>query len=205
MPNSKTINNVTKLEKEINKIIKEEDKKYLEEYFKTRFIRVEDKKITYPEKKEVLIKNKEHNNKLNNYKKEIKFWEKEKKDADNYYKIASLKKHFKKTYWAHKIKMMSDPEYKEDIEKSRLTEETLMDPKYEHLLQTFLTDSDYRKKLGDTVNNSIVYKNLNVGDANKKKINFKIETAIKKIEQLKKNIEDVKKKKKINNILLKYK
>lgn len=205
MLKSKTINEISKLKEEINKSITEEDQKYFEEFFKTRFVRVENKKIIYPEKKDISNKNKELYKRLLEYKKEIKFWFKEKKDADNYYKMVSLKKHFKKIYWVHKIKIMTDPEYKEDVEKARLSEETLMDPKYEQLLETFLIDSDYRKKLGDTVNTSVVYKNLNVGDANKKKINFKKETAIKKIELINKNIEDVKRKIKINNVILKYK
>ncbi len=205
MTTSKTINNVTKLQEALKINIREEDKKYFEDFFKNRFVRVDNKKITYPEKKDLLNKNKELYKRLTDERKTLGFWIKEKREADNYYKINSLKKHFKKIYWAHKIKMMTDPEYKEDVAQTRLSEATLTDPNYEQLLETFLTDSDYRKKLKDTVNTSVVYKNFNVGDANKKKIDFKKDTAVKKIAVVNNNIKEIKHKIKINNTIIKYK
>ena len=101
--------------------------------------------------------------------------------------------------------MATDPEYKKDVENARLTDETLMDPNYSQLIETFLVDSDYRKKLGDTVNSSLIYQKLNVGDATKKKMIFKKETALKKIEAINKNILNLEFQIKINKTMLKYK
>ncbi len=205
MSKSKTINNIKDLEKEINIKVKDGDKKYLIEFFKIRFLRTDKGKIVYPEKKDLVNKNKELYSKLSNIKKELRFWLKEKTDAENYYKVAALKKYFRKIYWAHKVKLATDAEYKKDVENARLTEETITDPKYEHLLETFLQDSDYRKKLGDTVNSSLIYKNLNVGDSNKKKQIFKKETAEKKILHLRKSIRHIRHMIEINKTVLKYK
>jgi len=205
MSSSKTINCVEKLQEILNNKIAEEDKKYLEEYFRTRFVRVDGGKIIYPERKDISNKNKEINNKISEYKKDLRFWNKEKNDAENYYKGVAFKKHFKKIYWKHKIKMATDPEYKKDVENARLTEDTLMDPNYSQLVETFLVDSDYRKKLGDTVNSSLIYQKLNVGDATKKKMIFKKETALKKIESISKNILNLEYQIKVNKTMLKYK
>ncbi len=204
MSTSSTINDISKLEEKINKKIPKEEKKYWETFFRTKFVRIENRKITYPKKKDINEIIKETQKMIDDKKKEHKFWEKEKTSAENYYKINSFKKNFKKIYWKHKLRMATDAEYKKDVEKARLSEETLTDPKYEALLDTFLIDSEYRKKLGETVSTSVVYKNFNVGDANKKKQDFKKETAIKKIEQLNKIIINLKHKINTNKTILKY-
>jgi hypothetical protein len=205
MNTSKTITDVKKLEESLNKKIKPEDVKYVEAFFKTRFVRISNKKIVYPTKKDIAEKNKELYNLLNEHKKQLRFWVKEKHNADNYYKTVSFKKHFRKIYWLHKIKMLTDAEYKADVEKARLSEDTLMDVENNHVLDTFLVDSDYRKKLGETVTNSVVYRNHNVGDSDRKKQVFKKELALKKIESITKKIESVRNNIKVNNIILKYK
>jgi hypothetical protein len=46
---------------------------------------------------------------------------------------------------ATQIKTNKNKEYSDDVKNARLTDNTLLDPRYERLFDTFLTDYDYRK------------------------------------------------------------
>jgi hypothetical protein len=201
---TKTINNLEKLEKTLNINVNKDNKKYFEDFFKNRFLNIsEDNKIMYPNKIYFKNKNKELKKKLDELNKFKKFWLKKNKDAKNYYRNIENTKYFKKNYWKHKIKKLTNENYAQDIKNTKLTEKTLMDPEYKNLLNTFLLDPDYRKKLTDTVNNSIIYKKQKIGDISKKKQEFKIELSNNNIKKLNKEIEDIKFKIKTNKIILK--
>lgn len=183
MPLPKTINNYEGFLKEFG-LEKNGDKSYLELFFKKKFIVTENKKIIYPKVYDIEEKIKLLEKQIANLKEQIRFWEKEKTTAEKYYKNVNATKYFKKKFWKHKLKQIVNPEYKEDVLNAKLTDEVLMDPAYETLLDTFLVDYDYRKKLSDTVNKSIIYKENRIGDYNKKRQILKTENAKKKIEQL---------------------
>jgi hypothetical protein len=114
----------------------------------------------------------------------------------------------KKNYWRHKIKEITNKEYKQDVLDSRLTDKVLLDPEYSNLFETFLVNPDYRKKLKETINTSIVYKNNSIGGYSEKKKEFKIKTSEMKIDQLRKQLKESQFKKemydKIIEILKKY-
>lgn len=182
MPLTKTINNYDAFIKEL-KLEKTDDKAYLDVYFKKKFIIFENNKIIHPNVRDLehkiteLLEAKEKQKGLK------KYWQKEKDKAQNYYRDIKLKKFFKGKYWKHKLKQAVNPEYREDVVNCKLTDEVLMDPEYESLADTFLVDYDYRKKLADTVNKSLIYKDAVIGDHNKKRQQFKKENANIKIDQ----------------------
>jgi len=203
-----TINKIEHLEKYYSITFNEDDKKYLTYYFKTKVLQVENKKIVYPKLTEIKKKQNELNDNLSELKKEELYWKKTKNNAENYYKNIAVNMVFKKKYWQHKIKKLIDKDYKKDVIDSKLTDQILMDPEYQHLFNTFLIDPDYRHKLKETVNNSIVYKDTNIGEYSKKKQDFKKDTAKSKIEQIAKKVKEIefniKVYNKISEIIKKY-
>lgn len=203
MPLSKTINNYEAFLLEF-RLEKTNDKPYLDLFFKKKFIIIENKKIIHPKITDLQLKVEDleaTNSKLRKLK---SFWEKEKSQAENYYKKVKATMYFKKKFWQHKIKQMINPEYKEDVINTKLTDEVLMDPAYETLLDTFLVDYDYRKKLSDTVNKSIIYKDNNIGDHNKKKQIFKSENAQAKVDKIIEQINAHDNEIKANKLIIKY-
>jgi len=183
MPLTKTINNYETFIQEL-KLEKKDDKAYMDAFFKRKFIILEDKRIIHPKIRDLEEKIKELTIAKDKLKGLKKYWEKEKDKAQNYYRDIKFRKYLKGRFWKHKIKQATNPEYREDIKNCKLTDEVLMDPEYGTLADTFLVDYDYRKKLADTVNRSIIYKDNIIGDHNKKRQQFKKENAQKKIEQI---------------------
>ena len=203
MPLSKTINNYDAFLLEL-RLEKTEEKPYLDLFFKRKFIILENKKIIHPKISDLQKKIEELEDHLSKLKKVKKFWEREKNSAENYYKNIKTSMYFKKKFWQHKIKQLVNPEYKEDVINTKLTDEVLMDPAYQNLLDTFLVDYDYRKKLSDTVNKSIIYKNNVIGDHNKRKQVFKTENAQNKVEKIAEQINQCNQEITANKIVIKY-
>lgn len=183
MPLTKTINNYDAFVQEL-KLEKTNDKAYMDAFFKRKFIILEDKKIIHPKIRDLEEKIKELEIAKDKLKGLKKYWEKEKDKAQNYYRDIKFKKYLKGKFWKHKIKQATNPEYREDVINCKLTDEVLMDPEYGTLADTFLVDYDYRKKLAETVNRSIIYKDNVIGDHNKKRQQFKKENAQIKVDQV---------------------
>jgi len=203
MPLSKTINNYETFLQEL-KLEKKDDKAYMDIFFKRKFIILENKHIIHPRIGDLTTKIEELRDKITKLKKLKKFWESQRNNAKNYYAKIKLTKYFKTKYWQHKLKQAINPEYKEDVISTKLTDEVLMDPEYKTLFETFLVDYDYRKKLSDTVNKSIIYRDNNIGDHNKKKQIFKTENAQNKIEKIIEQINQYNTEIIANKIVIKY-
>jgi hypothetical protein len=203
MPLSKTINNYETFLQEL-KLEKKDDKAYMDIFFKRKFIILENKHIIHPRIGDLTTKIEELRDKITKLKKLKKFWESQRDNAKNYYAKIKLTKYFKTKYWQHKLKQAINPEYKEDVISTKLTDEVLMDPEYKTLFETFLVDYDYRKKLSDTVNKSIIYRDNNIGDHNKKKQIFKTENAQNKIEKITEQINQYNTEIIANKIVIKY-
>lgn len=203
MPLSKTINNYETFLQEL-KLEKKDDKAYMDIFFKRKFIILENKHIIHPRIGDLTTKIEELRNKITKLKKLKKFWESQRDNAKNYYAKIKLTKYFKTKYWQHKLKQAINPEYKEDVISTKLTDDVLMDPEYKTLFETFLVDYDYRKKLSDTVNKSIIYRDNNIGDHNKKKQIFKTENAQNKIEKITEQINQYNTEIIANKIVIKY-
>jgi len=203
MPLSKTINNYETFLQEL-KLEKKDDKAYMDIFFKRKFIILENKHIIHPRIGDLTTKIEELRHKITKLKKLKKFWESQRDNAKNYYAKIKLTKYFKTKYWQHKLKQAINPEYKEDVISTKLTDEVLMDPEYKTLFETFLVDYDYRKKLSDTVNKSIIYRDNNIGDHNKKKQIFKTENAQNKIDKIAEQINQYNTEIIANKIVIKY-
>lgn len=177
MKNTKTINNYEDFTKEFNIVKNTENKKYLDLFFKKRFLVIEDNKIRYPTTKDLTEKIRELEENKEKIKKLKNFWKKELFIAKTYDQKIKYTKFVKKKFWKHKLKQITNKDYNQDVQNARLTDNTLLDPRYERLFDTFLTDYDYRKKLVDTVNKSLIYKDSDIGEHSKKKQKLKTDNA----------------------------
>lgn len=198
-----TINTTEELKNKFNLEINKNEQKYLDYFFSKKSIQFKNNKIIYPKLENINQEINELTEKISKLKENEKYWNKKKKDSENYLSKIHLKMIFNKNYWKHKIKIITNPEYKQDVIDTNLKDDVLMDPEYKHMFNSFLVDPDYRKKLKETINNSIIYKNTKIGDYSAKKQKFKQEAAKKRIEQHRAQINKLEFKLKTNKQILK--
>jgi hypothetical protein len=207
-PNTKRITTIEELSETLDLNLTEKEIKLLRYFLKKKIIHIANKKIIYPGVSETRKKQIEIEKNLSKLEKELNYWKNNKNKVERNKKLAPITMFLKKNYWRHKIKEITNKEYKQDVLDSRLTDKVLLDPEYSNLFETFLVNPDYRKKLKETINTSIVYKNNSIGGYSEKKKEFKIKTSEMKIDQLRKQLKESQFKKemydKIIEILKKY-
>jgi len=168
--------------------ISDKEEEQINTFLKNKVMHVIDKKITYPKYEDVKKKETELAKQIDHIEKELNYWKNSKSKVQRNQRMMPINMYFKKNFWRHKIKELTNKEYKQDVIDSKLTDKVLLDPEYKTLFETFLVNPDYREKLKETINNSIVYKHSQIGEYSERKKVFKIKTADLKIEQLKKNL-----------------
>ena len=194
------IDNIKKIKKYIN--ITQKEQEILKIYFIKKSIQLKDKIVIHPKIENLKTKALELEKEINELKESLLFWQKKEHQAKKYHQNISFKMYATKKFWKHKIKKIINKEYKKDIKETNIPEKVFMDPEYNQLFETFLVDPDYRKKLKETLQNSIVYKNTKIGDYSKKKQEFKKESAQNKIKNIKKKIKELEKLKKQNHTII---
>jgi len=182
--------NYESIEKQLNIKIPDNDKEYLNAFLKKKSIHIVDKKIIYPKIDDVKYIIEKLSAELKELKSNNDFWKKEKNTAERYHKLLPINMVFKRNYWRHNVKKLINKKYKQDIVDAKLNDKILLDPEYKNLFETFLVDPDYRRKLKDTINNSIIYKNNNIGNYSIRKQEFKKTSAELKIKQVEEQIKD---------------
>ncbi len=183
-------NNLEVIEKQLNIKIPETDREYLTYFLKKKAIHIVDKKIVYPKINDIKYSILKLETLIKELKGTIDFWKKERNMAEKYHKLLPINMVFKKNYWRHTTKKLLDKKYKQDMIDAKLNDRVLLDPEYKNLFETFLVDPDYRKKLKETVNTSIIYKNNKIGDYSIRKQEFKKSSAEIKIKQIEDQIKD---------------
>jgi len=183
-------NSVDAIEKQLNIKIPEQDKEYIAYFIKKKAIHVVDRKIVYPKIEDIKYGIEKIEAAIKELKSTSDFWKKERNVAEKYHKVLPINMVFKKNYWRHTTKKLLDKSYKQDMIDAKLNDKVLLDPEYRNLFETFLVDPDYRKKLKETVNTSIIYRNNKIGDYSIRKQEFKKSSAEIKIKQMDDQIKD---------------
>ena len=83
-------------------------------------------------------------------------------------------KYVDKTYWKHFAKILSDKDYKQDSESVKLPVNLIGNPKVKPMIEKFVNDAQYRRQLTETVSNSIVYKDKQIGSHHAKTKDFRL-------------------------------
>ena len=117
-------------------------------------------------------------------------WKQKLREASIYHFTNNVKKFKEKAYWQHLAKYASDAEYRADADSIKLPVHLLADKRWKPMIEMFVQDYDYRKKLAETVARSIVYKNdkrvARFADVIQ---SFRVSESSKKIEELQKKID----------------
>jgi hypothetical protein len=196
--------NFESIEKQLNIKIPDTDKEYLNTFLKKKSFHIVNKKITYPKIEDIKYIIQKLEAEIKELKSTSDFWKKEKNTAEKYHKLLPINMVFNKNYWRHNVKKLINKKYKQDIIDAKLSDRILLDPEYKNLFETFLVDPDYRRKLRDTVNNSIIYKNNKIGDYSIRKQEFKKTSAEFKVKQVEDQIKDVEHKLKVYEKVYEY-
>lgn len=201
MESIKTITNFSEL-KEFLKDEKnlEKDKVYFDFFLKNKTFKFEGQKIIYPELSDLKKQISDDQNTYNSLKENIAYWKKEKEKLT----ATKLSKYINKKYWKHQIKKLTDKQYKQDLLDTKLTDDVILDPEYDKLFQTFYSNPDYRKKLKETVNTSIVYRNTQIGKYSQNKRDLKKNIAEQRILQLQNELKDLEFRMNVNNKIMKF-
>jgi hypothetical protein len=195
--NKKTITNTKELIEALNINLSENEILQTDNFFKKKVMHFSENKIVYPKIEEIKRKIKEINLEIEKVLLKYNYWNKNKNKLVRNKTLSPFTIYFKKNFWRHKLKEITNKEYKQDVKDTKLNDQILLDPEYHNLFETFLVNPDYRKKLKETINTSIVYRYNQIGDYSKKKKEFKIKTSNMKIDQIKQNLDQLKKKKEI--------
>ncbi len=146
-------------------------------------------KLIYPKEDKLETSAKELRSLLNNLRSKKRTWEKKFFSAKIYNVKNSAMKFTDPLYWKHMRKLMTDQDYKADVETVKLPVDMIAEPKYRPMINMFVNDIEYRKQLTETVATSIVYKkDKRVAKYASELRSFRMETSNKNIEVLKKKI-----------------
>ena len=183
-------NNIRDLEnkyEEIKKLSEEEKleiSNYLQEGGILKTTGKEKLELVYPSKE---IIQKELNELLPERSKiieKIELWNKIKKESEDFVKNNKIRKYLDKIFWKHKFKEIFDKEYKEDFKKIKIPIEYIGDKNMKKLIETFIENEEYRAKLIETIESSVVYRNRGIGEKVVKKLSIQKEISKNKLEVL---------------------
>ena len=196
----KIISNINDLKKQID--INKESIIYYKTYFENggliKVINIKPFKIIYPNSQKINDEIKKIKTSLKTINNSLKIWNKTKINADVYFKKMKLIKFIKPLYWKHLLKTINDKKYKKDFEKSKISIDLIGNKKIEKIIKEFIDNPEYHENLLKTIDESIIYKNRDIGDNIVDSIKIKKSIAENKIELLEKN------KEKLNNLLKAY-
>jgi len=134
----------------------------------------------------------------------IEQWHKIKKDSEEFIKNNKISKYAKGTFWKHKIKETFDKDYKEDFKKIKIPIEYIGEESMKKLMDEFINNRDYRQKLIETIESSIVYRNKGIGEKVGKKLELQREISKNKLDILHTRKNKLDDRIKMYKLLLKY-
>jgi len=111
-------------------------------------------------------------------------WNKVKKESEEFIKKNKKTKYLKTTFWKHKLKETFDKDYKDDFKKIKIPIEYIGEESMKKLIDEFIDNKDYRQKLIETIESSIVYKDKGIGEKVIKKLALQKEISRNKLDVL---------------------
>lgn len=114
----------------------------------------------------------------------IEQWNKVKKDSEEFIQNNKKRKYFNKLFWKHKLKETFDKDYKTDFKKIKIPIEYIGEESMNKVINAFVNDKEYRQKLIETIESSIVYQNKGIGERVGKKLSLQKEISKNKLDVL---------------------
>lgn len=134
-----------------------------------------------------------------------KTWKDTNTKAKQYDMMNDIKKFGSKLFWEHNLKKLRDPDYRKDADKVKLPVKLVSDPKWTPMIRMFVTDTEYRKNLTETFENSIVYgENKELGKYAYQLRDFRKSTSEKEMQGLGKKLELIENQIKVLQVMQKW-
>ncbi len=132
-------------------------------------------------------------------------WKGKNFEARVYHIANNMKKLKEPLYWQHLVKYTTDADYRTDSEKVKLPVHLVSDPKWRPMVKMFVSDTEYRKQLAETVETSIVYeKDRRVAKHASVLQEFRMQESERKVKELQKKLAEINSDIKALNVLLKW-
>ena len=149
-------------------------------------------KLIYPSPLKIQEELKELEKQKHFFLEKHKGWKNTYNEAKRYDLMNEVKKFSNPLFWNNTIRKLRDQDYRIDAEKVNLPIKLVSDPKYEPMIKMFLTDTEYRKNLTETVENSIVYeKDKKLGRYAYELREFRMDTSEKEMQGLEKKLQTI--------------
>ena len=146
-------------------------------------------KLLYPSSRRIEQQLKEVQGLKAIFSKKHRDWKTNEASAKMYFLKHEVLKLSEPIYWKHLGKILFDRDYKEDAKAVKLPANLVSDKRWKPMIKTFVNDTEYRKKLVETVQHSMVYeKNKEVAAYAKELQEFRHGISTKKIDQIQEKI-----------------
>ncbi|MCD6434080.1 MAG: hypothetical protein J7L14_00530 [Candidatus Diapherotrites archaeon] len=131
-----------------------------------------------------------------------RLWKSKLVEAESYHLINNIKKFKEIVYWKHLAKFLLDPEYRKLAKTVNLPSHLIADKRWHSMIRSFVENPDYRKKLAETIEQSIVYKkDKRIGKFADVIVEFRKDSSTKKLAEVQMQIEELRKELEILNEL----
>ncbi len=155
----KTVSSPQVFEREFPELARSERGQIIRKYLEMGgVVRIEGDRVVYPTKKRVREKIREKKEILRKIEEELRPR-----------KLRKKNKYLPPVYWRHRIRMALDGSYREAVRKAGIKEDLLETEEGERIVRAFMENPEYRERVIQTVEESVVYKNREFGESIRRK------------------------------------
>lgn len=94
-------------------------------------------------------------------------------------------------YWRHQVKKLTDADYRNDVEKTKIPMRLVSDTRYRPMVEMFINNIDYRKQLTETVETSVVYRHSKIAQYAETRAGFREEVSKNQVDDLTEKLKEV--------------
>ena len=155
----RTVSSPRVFEREFPELAKSDRGRVIRKYLEMGgVVRIEGGRVVYPTKKRIREKIREKKELLRKIEEELRPK-----------KLKKKSKYLSPVYWRHRIRLALDGNYREAVKKAGLKEDLLETEEGERIVKAFMENPEYRERVIQTVEESVVYKNREFGESIRRK------------------------------------
>lgn len=94
-------------------------------------------------------------------------------------------------YWQHQVKKLTDADYRNDVERTKIPMRLVSDNRYRPMVEMFINNIDYRKQLAETVETSVVYRHSKIAQYAETRSGFRQEVSKNQVDDLTQKLKEV--------------
>jgi len=167
-------------------------------------LRTENGRLVFPGKDRLVEQMTETAMRRDSLTEQIRFWHRLHRDTASSNALTEVARLTDPLYWEHMLKMATEKDYRDAFEKVALPMRHMSDNKYRKIVETFVNNSDYRRRLVEAKTSEIGLVGDTIKESADKKLEFKRKIIGEKLEKLKKERVKVTDKLQMLDVLLKW-